>query len=212
MPASTRIGCDAWLECNFMMIPTRVVICLSGGGDSVPLLYEAVAELGPENVAAAMFDYHAPHNSSELLFGRGHCLRLGVKFRTIELNAMGGLTEKDWKVPLRNAEFAIVASRMALEIGADSVLFGCNKDDAEYPFPDCSPKFFRMINAVVKASGYDVEIRAPYLKKHKWEIMAIAREHGVPLHELWSCYQPKNGAQCGVCPACLKLKSAIEHK
>lgn len=195
-----------------MMIPTKVLVCVSGGSDSVAALYESVADLGPGNVAAINFDYKAPHNSCELLFARGHQLRLGVPFRTVQLDAMGGLTKENWIVPFRNAEFLIRAARMAVEIGADSVIIGCNKDDADYPFPDCSPKFIAAMNEVVKASGYDVEIRAPYIDKHKWEIMAIAREHGVPLHELWSCYQPKDGKQCGECPACLKLKSAIAHK
>lgn len=195
-----------------MMIPTKVLVCVSGGADSVTAMYEAVADLGPENVGAIMFDYKAPHNSSELLFGRGHCLRLRVNFRTVELDAMGGLTKENWIVPFRNAEFLIRAARVAVETGADSVIIGCNKDDAEYPFPDCSPKFIAAMNEVVKASGYDVEIRAPYIAKRKWEIIGIAREHGVPLHELWSCYQPKDGAQCGVCPACLKLKAALAHK
>jgi len=193
------------------MMKEKVLVCVSGGCDSVTAMYEAVADLGPGNVAAINFDYQAAHNSCELSFARIHQLRLGVKFRTVNLDAMGGLTKKDLVVPLRNAEFLIRAARMAVEIGAESVIIGCNKDDADYPFPDCSKKFISAMNRVVEESGYDVEIIAPYIDKRKWEIMAIAREHGIPISELWSCYRPKNGAQCGKCPACLKLKSAIEH-
>lgn len=195
-----------------MITNPRTLICLSGGADSVTAMYEAVAELGPQNVGAIMFDYRAPHNTSELLFGRGHCLRLGVKFRTVQLEPLGGLTKQNWVVPWRNTIFIAHAGNMAEEIGADSIILGCNKDDADYPFLDCTPKYFNLMNRVAKLLGYDVEIKAPYINKRKWEIMAIAREHGVPLQEVWSCYQPKNGRQCGECPACLKLKAAIEHK
>lgn len=171
-------------------------------------MYESVAKIGKENVEAVMFDYKAPHNSCELLFGRGHCIRLGVRFQTVELGAMGGLQKENWVVPLRNAEFLIRASRIALEVGAGCVVIGCNKDDADYPFPDCSAKFISDMNSVVRSSGYEVKIVAPYINLRKRQIIAIARKHGVPLHELWTCYQPTNGAQCGVCPACKKMEEA----
>ena len=194
------------------MIPTKVLVCGSGGADSMTALYESVADLGPENVAVIGFDYKAPHNSRELNFMRGHCRRLGVNYKISELPPLGGLTKKNWIVPFRNGVMLLVAANFAVEIGADSIIIGCNKDDADYPFPDCSAGFIADMNKVVKSSGYDVEIRAPYINKMKWEIIGIAREHGVPLHELWTCYQPKDGKQCGECPACLKLKSAIAHK
>ena len=190
----------------------KILICLSGGADSVTALYESVAHLGPQNVAAIMFNYKSAHNSAELLFGRGHCLRLGVQFRTEELPPLGGLTKKNWNVPWRNTIFIALAGNMAEEIGADSIILGCNKDDADYPFLDCTPKYFKAMNRVAKILGYKVEILTPYIEKRKWEIMAIAREHGVPLHELWTCYQPKDGQQCGECPACKKLQAAIAHK
>lgn len=190
----------------------KVLILLSGGADSTTALYESVADIGRENVAAIMFDYKSAHNSAELLFGRGHCIRLGVPYRTVELPALGGLTEQNWIVPFRNSIMLSHAVNFAVEIGSDSIVIGCNKDDADYPFPDCSKNFIAAMNKVIEASGYDVEIIAPYIDKRKWEIIAIAREHGIPLHELWTCYKPKDGAQCGKCPACLKLKKAINHK
>lgn len=195
------------------MIPkTKALVCVSGGADSVTALYIAVSDLGPENVGAIGFDYKAPHNSSELNFMRGHCHRLGVNYKISELPALGGLTEKNWIVPFRNGVMLLVAANFAVEIGADSIIIGCNKDDADYPFPDCSEKFISDMNNVAESSGYDVEIRAPFINMRKWEIIGLAREHGVPLNELWTCYQPKNGKQCGECPACKKLKSAINHK
>ncbi len=187
----------------------KTLILLSGGADSTTAMYEAVKNFGAENVSAILFDYGAPHNACELNFARGHCHRLGVRFKTEHLPPMGGLTEENWVVPFRNACLLSHALSHAAKTGVDYVVIGCNKDDADYPFPDCSEDFISSMNRVAKASGYsNIEVLAPYIKKRKVEIITIARKLGVPLDELWTCYQPKDGKQCGECPACLKLEAA----
>ena len=60
------------------------VIILSGGVDSVTLLYDE-----QERIALAIsFDYGSKHNAREIPFARWHCQQLGIKHITIPLDFM----------------------------------------------------------------------------------------------------------------------------
>lgn len=188
------------------MIPKTIIHLLSGGLDSVTLLYDLKQQ--GHNVHCLLCDYKQRH-VQELLFARGHCRRLGVLYSTRELPELGGLTDESWVVPFRNAVLISVAVNLAVKANADTVTIGCNADDAKM-FPDCRKTFIDPMNKVVKACGYDIEICAPYLGWMKWKIAAHAQEMGVPSNEIWSCY--RGGTKpCGTCPACIKLKEALDQ-
>ena len=187
------------------MIPKIIVLLLSGGLDSVTLLYYLVG-LG-HKVHCVLFDYGQSH-VQELTFAKQHCHRLGVLFTTVTLPKLGGLTDASWIVPFRNPIMLAIAANIAIQAGADEITIGCNKDDEEQ-FPDCRWAVLDAMNHALKLSGYTVQIAAPYLDKAKWEIGAMAREMGVPMHEIWTCY--RGGEKpCGKCPACKKLESAMK--
>lgn len=184
-------------------IPKFMVHLLSGGLDSVTLLYDLV-EQGWE-CHCVLFDYGQP-NAQELTFAKGHCHRLNVMFTTVTLPKLGGLTDKSWIVPFRNPIMLSIAANIAIQAGADEITIGCNMDDRD-EFPDCRWEVIDSMNHALKLSGYDVQIAAPYLEKSKCEIVALAKKLGVPMHEIWSCY--RGGAKpCGKCPACKKLEAA----
>ena len=61
------------------------ILILSGGMDSVTLLYDY-----QERIALAIsFDYGANHNAREIPFARLHCERLGIEHIVIPLQFMG---------------------------------------------------------------------------------------------------------------------------
>lgn len=185
----------------------NIVHLLSGGLDSVTMLYDLAAQ--GHAVHCLLFDYHQRH-VQELLWAKQHAQRLGVLYTVLELPELGGLTEQSWIVPNRNAIFLSVAVNFACKVpNADTVTIGCNKDDADY-FPDCRRGFIEAMNAAVKSAGYSVTIEAPYLDKLKWEIGALAQEFGVHPNEIWTCY---HGGEkpCGSCPACLKANVAFRN-
>lgn len=186
------------------MMPKIIIHLLSGGLDSVTMLYDLKQQ--GHNVHCLLFDYRQRH-AQELLWAKQHASKCGVLYTTMQLPELGGLNEQSWIVPNRNAIFLSVAVNVACQAGADTVTIGCNKDDADY-FPDCRKSFLDAMNAAVKSAGYDVEICAPYLDKMKWEIGGLARNLGVKPHEIWTCY---HGGEkpCGECPACKKLELAI---
>lgn len=185
------------------MLPKTIIHLLSGGLDSVTLLYQLKAE--GHHVHALLFDYHQQHKQ-ELLWAKYHACQCDVLFTVMDLPALGGLNEKSWIVPNRNAVFLSLAINVAAQAKAGTVTIGCNLDDSEM-FPDCRPQFIAAMNKSVQAAGYDVEICAPFLDKRKWEIGAIAREMGIKVSDIWTCYQG-GSTPCGKCPACEKLQTA----
>lgn len=191
------------------MIPKFIIHLLSGGMDSVVMLYDLIGQ--GHKVHCVMFDYKQRH-VKELEFAKWHCEWQKVSFTLVELPQLKGSELTDGSggviVPNRNAILLNVAVNIAVASKADCVTFAANSDD-ESVFPDCRKAFVEAMNASVKASGYDVEICAPYLDKAKWWIGAKARDMRVPLTETWSCY--RGGEKpCGECPACLKREAALK--
>lgn len=187
------------------MIPKTIIHLLSGGLDSVTMLYDLHGQ--GCKVHCVLFDY-GQHHVQELTFAKGHCHRLGLLFTTVTLPKLGGLTDASWIVPFRNPIMLAIAANIAIQANADEITIGCNKDDEEQ-FPDCRRAVLDAMNHALKLSGYSVQIAAPYLEKRKWEIGGMAREMGVPMHEIWTCYRGGSNP-CGECPACHKLQTALQ--
>jgi len=186
------------------MIPKTIIHLLSGGLDSVTMLYDLKQQ--GHSVHCLLFDYGQRH-VQELTFAKLHCNRLGVLFTTMQLPALGGLNDEGWIVPNRNCIMLSLAVNLAVQAKADSVTIGCNKDD-DAVFPDCRMAFLQLFNTMLTTAEISVEVCAPYLDKSKAWIGGLARELGVPAHEIWTCY--RGGAKpCGECPACKKLKLAL---
>lgn len=191
------------------MNPKPVILLLSGGLDSVVLLYDLKQQ--DCNIHALLFNYKQRH-VQELEWAKYHCHRLNVNFTTMEIPQLRGseLTDGDGGmiVPNRNAILLSLGVNIAVAAGAESVTFAANKDD-EANFPDCRFSFVQMFNAMLTTAHVQVEVCAPYLDKSKAWIANHGRNLGVKFNETWSCY--RGGIQpCGKCGACEKRKEAIE--
>lgn len=189
------------------MIPKTIIHLLSGGLDSVTMLYDLHSQ--GHKIHCLLVDYKQQH-IQELQFARIHTHRLGLLFTTVTLWTLKGSLLLDgkgtWEVPIRNSVLLSLAVNHAAYAKADTVTIGCNTDDAA-EFPDCRKEFLDAFRATVLSAGHNIDICAPYLDKTKAEIVDIARSLNVPMHEIWSCY--KGGKKpCGECPACLKLAAA----
>lgn len=189
------------------MIPKSIIHLLSGGLDSVTLLYDLHTK--GHSVHCLLVDYKQKH-IKELTFAKGHCRRLGVMFTTIELPELGGLTDENWIVPNRNAILLSLAVNLAVKAKADTVTIGCNKED-EVAFPDCRQAFIQMFNTMLCTAEVQVEVCAPFLDWPKCKIAGLANELGVPKHEIWTCYRGGD-KPCMECLACWKLELAYAWK
>jgi 7-cyano-7-deazaguanine synthase len=171
------------------------LILLSGGLDSALCLarYGATQAIG--------FDYGQPH-AIELGYAARLAEHYGVPFAVHQLPHMPRVN--DVVFAGRNAVLLTVAAAHAQAAGIDSVVIGCNFSDAQR-FPDCRPAFIKAMSDALHGA-YGVRVAAPLLTMTKAQIVAEAKERGIP--ETWTCYQPTPaGERCGICYSCKGLQS-----
>lgn len=189
-------------------IPKTIIHLLSGGLDSVVLLYDLVTH--GAKVHCVLFDYKQRH-VQELLWAKHHCKRLNVLYTTIELPQLLGSKLTDGNggsvVPFRNPLLLSHAVNIAVEAKADEITIACNSDDKDN-FNDCKVETIDAMNMVIKLSGYNVRIVTPYIYKTKSWIASLGQDLGVSFYETWSCYS--GGVNpCGICLACIKREESI---
>lgn len=192
------------------MMPKLIVELVSGGPDSITLLYDHVSE--GCKVHAAIGEYGQRH-VQETIWAKHHCHRLGVLFTTFNIQQLRGSELTDGVggviVPFRNAILLSLAINLAVSAGAETVTFAANKDDADM-FPDCRKEFVLAFNNTLRAAEIPVEVCAPYIDWPKWKVLAHGQELGVRLEETWSCY--RGGKKpCGKCEACKKRLAAMNR-
>lgn len=193
-----------------MALPNFAYLLLSGGLDSVTLLYELLAS--KVRVHALLVNYGQKH-VRELYFASTHCIQQGISKTMIDLHRITGIFKRSALtdgesdsviVPNRNMVFLSVAASMAASAGADEIFVACNKDDAAI-FPDCRPEFIAAMNRAVAASGTSVFINAPFLETTKKEIVQRGRALNIDFSQTYSCYVGQR-EPCGECLAC-KLRA-----
>lgn len=200
------------------------VIIVSGGMDSVTLLYDHKDEIA----LGISFDYGSNHNAREIPFAKMHCERLGIKHITINLDFMhqyfksslldgaeaipeGHYADDNMKstvVPFRNGIMLSIAIGIAESNNLDQV-FIANHGGDHTICPDCRPEFINAIDAAATAGTYNnVKVVAPYTKITKSDIARIGKKLGIDYTETWSCY--KGGeVHCGKCGTCVERKEAL---
>lgn len=173
----------------------KTLLLLSGGLDSTLCLarYGAAQAIG--------FDYGQPHRI-ELDYAARIAAKFDVPFAVHHLPYMPRVN--DVVFAGRNAVMLAVAAARAQTAGLEAVVVGCNFSDAQR-FPDCRPAFIKSMNEAFKAA-YGVSVHAPLLTMTKAQIVAEARERGLP--ETWTCYAPTPaGERCGECYSCKGLQA-----
>lgn len=202
------------------------IIVLSGGMDSVTLLYEH-----KERIAVAVsFDYGSNHNTREIECARNHCAGLGIEHLTIPLGFMhdyfkssllAGAEEipegnydsdnmKSTVVPFRNGIMLAVACGLAESRGLRHVMIANHGGDHAI-YPDCRKAFITAMGEAMTAGTYDgVDIIAPYTEITKGDIVVIGKRLGIDYSKTYSCY--KGGEKhCGKCGTCRERKEAFAH-
>ena len=190
------------------MIPKTIIHLLSGGMDSVVMLYDLHTQ--GHRIHCLLFDYGQKH-VRELESAKFHAQRLGALYTLITIPPLRGSTLTDGAggvvVPNRNAILLSIAVNLAVAAKADTVTFACNSDD-EQMFPDCRLAFVQAMNSALAAAEIPIEICAPYIDKMKWQIGSIGQQLGVAFGQTYSCYEGSE-VLCGKCGACLKRQEAL---
>lgn len=202
------------------------VIVVSGGMDSITLLYDMKDRIG----LAVTFNYGSNHNAREIEYAKIHCSRLGIKHVVIELGFIhdffhSSLLEgadaipeghyedanmKSTVVPFRNGIMLSVAAGLAESYGFKHLLIANHSGDHAI-YPDCRPDFIRYMSEATKSGTYPgIDIIAPYTDISKGEIAYRGLCLGIDYSETWSCY--KGGDEpCGKCGTCVERAEAIEY-
>ena len=200
------------------------VIVLSGGMDSVTMLYEFQHIIA----LAVSFDYGSNHNAREIGCAAKNCQILGIKHLVIPLAFMGqyfkssllsGANDipegnyndenmKSTVVPFRNGIMLAVACGLAETNGLKRVLIANHSGDHAI-YPDCRAPFIAAMSEAMQQGTYDhIAIFAPYTNISKTDIARRGKELGVDYSITYSCY--KGGEKhCGKCGTCMERKEAL---
>lgn len=200
------------------------VIIVSGGLDSITLLYEKADEIA----LAISFDYGQNHSKNELPLAEYHCKKLGIPHITIPLKFMnvylkssllegseaipeGHYEEENMKstvVPFRNGIMLSIAIGIAESHNLKYVMIANHGGDHTI-YPDCRPEFISAIDKAACAGTYiNVQVVAPYTNISKTEIVKRGVALGIDYNKTWSCY--KGGEKhCGKCGTCVERKEAF---
>ncbi len=204
----------------------KVCVLLSGGMDSVTVLYEAMRT--HEVLACLTFDYGSKHNHCEIPFARMHAERHGILHHTVALDFMDQLFKSDLLrsggaipdghyaatsmqqtvVPFRNGILLAVAAGYAESIGASGVVIAAHAGDHAI-YPDCREPFMRAMGEAIEQGTYaHIQLLRPFIRMDKAGIASRGAELGVDFSETWSCY--KGGKiHCGICGTCVERREAF---
>lgn len=206
----------------------KALVIVSGGMDSVTLLYDIVKQLGIKNVMALTFNYGSKHNAKEIAKAIKSCYILGVKHEIISLKDIfkyfdssllqggkaiphGHYEQENMKktvVPFRNGILLAVAVGYAESNNIDSVYYGAHSGDHSI-YPDCRRDFVEAMNAASNLGTYNtIQIIAPYSDISKVEILKKGIELEVNYKCTWTCYEGES-EPCGKCGSCVERISAF---
>ena len=200
------------------------VIIVSGGMDSITLLYDKKDEIA----LGISFNYGSNHNEREIPYAKMHCERLGIKHITIDLGFMhqyfkssllegadaipeGHYADENMKstvVPFRNGIMLSVAIGIAESNNLKNVMIANHGGDHTI-YPDCRPEFVSAMSEATRLGTYPgIEVLAPYTGITKSDIARHGKALGIDYAETWSCY--KGGEHhCGKCGTCRERIEAL---
>ncbi len=201
------------------------VLILSGGMDSVTMLYEYRDAIA----LAVSFNYGANHNQKEIAWAKLHCERLHIQHMVIDLAFMkqyfksslleggdkipdGNYNEQNMLstvVPFRNGIMLSVAAGLAESNHLKKIMMANHFGDHTI-YPDCRKSFVDAFNAAVGEGTCDhIELVAPYTGITKTDIARKGKTLGIDYAETWSCYKGGD-IHCGVCGTCCERKEALK--
>lgn len=212
----------------------RSIVLLSGGLDSTVNLKMALKE--GEVVLALTCDFGQRAGWAEIDSAKRICEALGVKHQVVNLEWLADITEsalvsdlrplprikpehldqperlaasaKAVWVPNRNGVFVAMGAAFAEAKGADMVIAGFNKEEAQ-TFPDNSAEFVEGSNKALQYSTLSRPgLHSFTIDMFKRDVVRLGMELEAPLDLCWSCYDGGD-AHCWACESCLRFKRAM---
>lgn len=115
-------------------------------------------------------------------------------------------------VPFRNANLLSVGTSFAEARAADAIYIGVQASDYS-GYPDCRPEFIDAFQKVITLGtrpDSGIELKTPFVRLNKAEILKIGMGLNVPYEDTWSCYS-ENDIACGICGSCHFRREAFRQ-
>lgn len=209
----------------------KVTVIVSGGMDSITLLYHIFHQTGKDNVKALSINYGQKHKK-ELLGASEICKELGIDHKVVAIPEVQALLEssltsdneeipeghyaeenmKKTVVPNRNAIMLSIAYGYAISNESDFLAFGAHAGD-HFIYPDCRPLFVDALNVALQVGNQgfgNVKLVAPFSYKTKSEIAHLGSTMSVPYAKTWSCYKGED-RPCLKCGTCIERYEAFNE-
>jgi len=208
----------------------KIVVPVSGGMDSVVLLYKAIEAVGKENVFPLTFNYRQRH-SRELDCAFAQIIDAGCRWQsktvdvsfirelaptssltnenidTPDIREIAGEAQPKSYVPNRNMIFLSIAASYAEAVGACIVYHGATKVDSLAGYWDASPEFLPAINTILALNRENrVVIEAPLIKMDKAEIVKEGVRLGVKFSKTYTCYSGEEKCDANSPSSALRIK------
>ena len=202
--------------------PNNGVVLISGGMDSVTLLYH-IKNLYPEATIHAITMYYGQRHRKEMFYSRYWCKKLNIPFHDYKLGFIGDITKDvssmigaskidvpneeydsnktpSTYVPFRNAIFTMIAASYCESNNLTNIYYAGHVGDSGANYWDCSMEYYDKVNSLLALRG--IVLRAPFLSKTKVDIAKVAKQYkDLHLEKTWSCYNG-NDIHCGTCSTC----------
>lgn len=205
----------------------KVVAIVSGGMDSVTLLYHLKDQDFPTHVVS--FNYGQRH-VRELECARWHASKLGMTHQIVDVPIdLPGSALTDDKievpegrydnnnmkitvVPNRNMIFLSIAAGIAISRQTHLLAIAVHNGDFAI-YPDCRPEFINNFISTVRSGnrGFvdaNFSVKTPFLFYSKAQIVKLGLKLKVPYDHTWSCYKG-GGIACGRCGTCVERLEAF---
>lgn len=201
-----------------------ILLVYSGGLDSSSALH-----IHKNRIALAVsFNYGSRHNDREIQMAKLNCERLGIEHKVIDLedvflNMQSALlgdspiphghyeaeTMKSTVVPFRNGIMLSIAAGMADSANITQVMLASHAGDNAV-YPDCRQNFnCAMDEAINFGTDGKVNIKIPFAKITKKELVDLGMAHGLVPEQTYSCYE--GGVNhCGKCSTCVERLWALD--
>jgi len=217
----------------------KAIVLLSAGLDSTANLYKAVKDYEVIKVLTVNYGQRAFKKENE--YAKWHCGRLNLSHEVVSLEWLKEITNTSlvnlkmdipegtsismdsfeqstetakavW-VPNRNGVFINIAGSYADSLGANTIIVGFNKEEAE-TFPDNSVEYIESVN---KSLSYSTSVGAQVkcYTQHmvKTEIAELIQSLEVNWDKIWPCYfngDQNNNQICKSCESCQRFLRAKE--
>lgn len=186
----------------------RSIVLFSGGIDSTLALFWALSRHREVHVLELTFP-ERPRGETQAASKILRTLRPAARHIVALPFLRPGHRGPAGYLPTRNLLYHAIAQSLAETVGADTVVAGHLREDAE-EFPDAEPQFFADLQ-ILAARGRPVQTTIRIANPLQVAgVEELARELPIPLAWTWSCWR-SGPRPCGRCEKCVRRADLLRR-